>query len=115
MPEVLAPSKTGEPQKIRFKVEGISSWVFFYGCKEGTCSGLEYHAGWSGHSTNRGIVINKWNQAHRFGRAYSDGDGDPVLEMDVDFEGGVHYENIVASMDTWRAIIGSFRTEVVDN
>jgi hypothetical protein len=114
-PEVLDPSKAGEAQTVRFKVEGNTSLVLFFDCKEGTCSNIQYYAGWNGRSKNRDVVINRWNQSHRFGRAYSDRDGDPVLEMDVDFEGGVHYENIVASMDTWRAIIGSFRADVIDN
>jgi len=114
-PEVLVPSTAGQPQKVRFMVEGSTSTVLVYGCKEGTCSSIQYYSGWSGHSKNRDIVINRWNQTHRFWRAYSDQEGDLVLEMDVDLEGGIHYENIVTSIDTWRAIVGSFRTEVIDN
>jgi len=33
--------------------------------------------------------MNEWNKSHRFTRAYSDDDSNPVLESDLDFAGGV--------------------------
>lgn len=38
--------------------------------------------------------INDWNRTKRFSRAYLDKDGDPVLEADLDFEGGVTTESV---------------------
>lgn len=38
--------------------------------------------------------INDWNRTKRFSRAYLDKDGDPVLEADLDFEGGVTNESV---------------------
>ncbi len=34
-------------------------------------------------------VINEWNMTKMFTKAYLDQDGDPVLEMDVDLDGGI--------------------------
>lgn len=39
-------------------------------------------------------TINEWNRGRRFSRAYLDTDGDPVLEADLDFEGGVTEESV---------------------
>ncbi|MEE4301337.1 MAG: YbjN domain-containing protein [Pseudomonadales bacterium] len=33
--------------------------------------------------------VNTWNQEKRFARAYLDGDGDPVVEAELDLAGGV--------------------------
>lgn len=38
--------------------------------------------------------INDWNRTKRFSRAYLDKDNDPVLEADLDFEGGVTTESV---------------------
>ncbi|MDR1164392.1 MAG: YbjN domain-containing protein [Deltaproteobacteria bacterium] len=33
--------------------------------------------------------VNAWNQTKRFSRSYMDEDNDPVLELDLDFAGGI--------------------------
>lgn len=38
--------------------------------------------------------INEWNRAMKFSRAYLDGDGDPTLSSELDFEGGVTSDTI---------------------
>ena len=38
--------------------------------------------------------INEWNKKHRFSRAYIDDSNDPVLESDLDFDGGVTLESL---------------------
>lgn len=43
--------------------------------------------------TNNGSVtidkVNTWNESKSYSRSYLDSDGDPVLELDIDLEGGV--------------------------
>ena len=39
--------------------------------------------------------INEWNRRRRFSSAYLDRDNDPVLQADLDFEGGVTGETIL--------------------
>ena len=46
--------------------------------------------------------VNEWNQQKRFSRAYIDKDGDPVLEADIDFTGGVTEANIKAWVKLYR-------------
>ncbi len=57
-------------------------------------------------------TVNEWNKSKRFGRAYIDGDGDPVVELDYDLEGGVTDESVKVWFDTVTAIVRSFRTFV---
>ena len=57
-------------------------------------------------------TVNEWNKSKRFGRAYIDSDGDPVVELDYDLEGGVTDDSVKVWFDTVTAIVRSFRTFV---
>ncbi len=52
--------------------------------------------------------MNEWNADHRFGRAYADGDRNPVLESDLDFAGGVTDGAIKAWINLFGAQIKSY-------
>jgi hypothetical protein len=52
--------------------------------------------------------MNEWNRGHRFTRAYRDGDGDSVLESDIDFTGGVTDANIKAWIKIFRNAMGQY-------
>ncbi len=52
--------------------------------------------------------MNEWNADHRFGRAYADGDRNPVLESDLDFAGGVTDGTIKAWINLFGAQIKSY-------
>lgn len=52
-------------------------------------------------------LMNRWNRDYRFARAYRDDEGDPVLEADLDFVGGVTEETI-------KAWVRLFRDNVMD-
>lgn len=52
--------------------------------------------------------MNDWNSNHRFGRAYSDDDENPVLESDLDFAGGVTDEIIQAWIKLFGAQVKSY-------
>ena len=52
--------------------------------------------------------MNEWNSDHRFGRAYADDDGNPVLESDLDFAGGVTDDIIKAWIKLYGAQVKSY-------
>ena len=52
--------------------------------------------------------MNQWNADHRFGRAYADDDGNPVLESDLDFAGGVTDDIIKAWIKLYAAQVKSY-------
>lgn len=78
-----------EPGVYRFTVKGGYQIVLFNKTDD-----IQLYA----VLTERGEVslstINAWNHGRRFSRAYLDEDGDPVLEADLDFEGGVTEESV---------------------
>jgi hypothetical protein len=58
-------------------------------------------------------VINKWNNRSRGTRAYLDEDGDPCLEMDVDFEGGINEFAFYGYLSWFKLQLERFEEEVV--
>jgi hypothetical protein len=53
-------------------------------------------------------LVNAWNQKKRFTKAYLDDDGDPVLEMDLDLEGGVAEDRVRDSIKTFAISVRTF-------
>ena len=99
----------GDP-KITSGAEGKTFVVLFYGCKEGRCVAYQMHAGFD-VSTSPGLAkINEWNTKNRFGRAFLDGDNDPIVEMDMDTERGYTTEAISNNLATWLAVLSKFVT-----
>lgn len=104
----LTTGKNGSPV-IESAAEGSKFLVFFYDCTEGrNCKTIQFFIGFT-----QPVVgldrINEWNKAHRFGRAYIDREGDPVVEMDVDLDkGGMPRALFVANLDTWMSIVAKF-------
>lgn len=56
---------------------------------------------------------NQWNLTKKYSRAYIDKDGDPVLELDLDLEGGVTVARIKDYILTCKVSMFVFRREVV--
>ncbi|GEM_PF-1289929 len=44
--------------------------------------------------------VNRWNSDARYSRSYLDGDGDPVIEMDLKLTGGVTLERVQSFLRT---------------
>ncbi len=52
--------------------------------------------------------VNEWNATKRFSRVYIDGDGDAVIEWDVDLEGGTTTGALKESIRTYRMVVMTF-------
>ena len=80
-----------------FTYRGILTTLVVY---DKTASGgygsLLLYAGWSTTDTTSLETINAWNCASRFGRAYADETGDPVIELDLLVAAGVTVATIRA-------------------
>ena len=98
----------GDPV-IQIEADGNKFVLLFYNCTRGKeCKTIQYFTGYTDPvvSFER---INEWNKTHRFGRAYIDHEGDPVVEMDVDLDhGGLSRTLFLDNLDTWIAIVGAF-------
>lgn len=58
--------------------------------------------------------VNEWNLNKSYTKAYLDNDGDPVLEMDVDLEGGVTVARVKDSIRTFNQSMSLFLREVAN-
>ncbi|MDW8480224.1 MAG: YbjN domain-containing protein [Xanthomonadales bacterium] len=55
---------------------------------------------------------NEWNRDLRFARVYLDQDGDPVLEAELDFVGGVRRANVEHFIRSFGDAVGTFLNRV---
>lgn len=104
-------SKAGEDPYLESNRNGLKFLVLFMNCTDNkNCKTLQYYMGFNdakGVSMER---LNEWNKTKRFGRAYRDDEGDPVLEMDVDVDfAGIPRENIGETFNTWASLMDSYR------
>lgn len=56
---------------------------------QGRYASLLFYTGWATEDEISLALINDWNSGSRFGRAYVDDSGDPVIELDLLMAGGV--------------------------
>ena len=95
----------GESDQPIFKFDLAGYQVLLILAKDHTDAQLYVGFGGRQVSTDK---VNEWNARHRFGRAYRDKDGEPVLESDIDFTGGVTEANIKAWVKLFRDLMGSY-------
>lgn len=101
----------GDP-RITGRIDGYRYSVFFYGCASGErCTNIAFNAGWITKDVDLDR-INEWNRDRRYGRAYLDRDGDPVVEMDVNIEFGVSRMNFDDTFALWSSILKEFANYV---
>jgi len=53
-------------------------------------------------------TVNTWNKDMRFSRAFLDSDGDPVLEADLDMDGGVTVDRVKDFLRTYSMSLTRF-------
>ena len=92
------------------RMGGLRALLFLTDCRGGRCGSLQLFAGFSMRNPPTLERINAWNQEKRFSRAYLDKDGDPVLESELDLEGGVTRRAIISFLDTFERSLSRFAT-----
>lgn len=108
----LDKDSAGDP-RITGRIDGYRYTLFFYGCTGGEkCTNLTFNAGWDLETFDL-TRINDWNRERRYGRAYLDNEGDPIVEMDVNIEFGVSRTNFDDNFALWSSILKDF-AEFVD-
>lgn len=93
---------------------GSAFRVLFYGCKANKdCETIQFYAGYDKKSETGLASINEWNRTKRFGRAYLDAEGDPILAMDVDLDdGGVSKELFTDNLQFWASVKAAFEEHI---
>ncbi len=108
----LEKTEAGDPM-IRSASSGSRFTVFFYNCTKGAdCATVQFFTGYQ----KKGLKlerINEWNRDQRFGRAYIDKEGEPVVEMDVDLDdGGVSTALFTDNLEFWTSIMSDFEKHI---
>jgi hypothetical protein len=88
--------------------------VIFYGCTQNRdCATIQFAAGYDKKSETSLASINDWNRTKRFGRAYLDAEGDPILGMDVDLDdGGVSTALFIDNLQFWTSVKAAFEQHI---
>jgi len=85
--------------------------IFFYGCEAGSCKDITLYSWYEPPLRTSSDQIHAWNDIHRQARnwthAYIDEEGDTILVMNINAEGGI-------GEDALRALIFSFLLEAQD-
>ena len=108
---VTRRTQLGEGDYLKFNIGPFKALIFPYGCSP-DFSSLQFHIGFKARPDQQ--VVNRWNQDNRYGRAFLDDDGHPVLQYDIDLEGGATLELILEAQKTFRALVEDFNESVVE-
>lgn len=95
----------------------LETLLLFMNCDDSrkNCKTMQYYLGFDDAEDVTSDKMNTWNRENRFGRAYIDDVGDPVLEMDVDMDfDGLPRVNVVETLNTWQALIDAYRIHLYD-
>jgi len=108
----LTEDNRGDPM-VTGRIDGTRYQVLFYGCTNGAeCRSIQFSAGWITDGAVSRAQIGEWNRTRRFGKAFLDNEGDPVLQWDVNLFGGVSRRNLDDTFDWWRIVLAQFEDSV---
>jgi hypothetical protein len=94
--------------KVVWKLEGSRCRLFV--SSEG--KSIQFYTVLTGSNANM-RKVNDWNKSKRYSRCYLDDDGDPVLELDLDLEGGVTVDRLRDFLRTCRTSFPVWVKELV--
>lgn len=111
--EGYSPKREGEGSEPRIEMEmaGYMASLYFYGCddKGANCKSVQFYAGFNPKTNPTLQAMNDYARDNRWGRIYLDGEGDPVIEMDVDLEaGGMSEALFIDNIAYWNSILERF-------
>ncbi|MGM0677661.1 YbjN domain-containing protein [Ectothiorhodospira marina] len=104
----------GDPM-ITGRMDGTRYFIMFYGCSDNrNCKTIRFSSAWATEGQYTLADMNDWNEGYRFGKAYLDDEGDPVLEMNVNLHYGVSRRNLDDTIDWWRVALEQFKADVLN-
>jgi len=109
----LGADKIGDPM-ITSGVNGTKFQIYFYNCKDNkNCATVQFRSGYALKTRVSLERINEFNRSQRFGRAYLDKEGDPILEMDVDLDdGGLSPALFIDNVEFWATVLPNFEKHI---
>lgn len=109
----LTKDNQGDP-KINSATGGSNFRIYFYGCTANMdCKSIQFAAGFDLTDGTTLDVVNEWNAAKRYTKAYLDDEQDPLIEMDINLDfGGVSENNFRDSLDLWEGLLAGFKRHI---
>lgn len=107
----LLADEYGDPL-IEARAGGRPYDITFYDCTANRdCQSFMLRAGFAARGQTEAEMAG-WNRSQRFGKAYLDEAGNPVVELDVNMAGGVTRANIEDTFDRWQLTLNKFAGHV---
>lgn len=107
----LLADEYGDPL-IEARAGGRPYDITFYDCTANRdCQSFMLRAGFAARGQTEAQMAG-WNRSQRFGKAYLDEAGNPVVELDVNMAGGVTRANIEDTFDRWQLTLNKFAGHV---
>ena len=98
-------------QNVAAEIDGVKFGVYALDCKDDRCGSIQFAANFRRTPNITAALLNDWNREKRWGRAYVDKSGNGLwVEFDVDLTPGGSYELLDDNCDTWKRMIGDFKT-----
>ncbi|MEO0392600.1 MAG: YbjN domain-containing protein [Pseudomonadota bacterium] len=100
---------------VSSSASGVNFDVFFYDCNTDDpkrCESLMLTTVFDFEEAVPLTVANDWNLNNRFGRAYIDNEGDPIIELDYEMLGGVTAGNLHQTFKYWENTVGDFSEKI---
>ena len=106
----IKSDSSGNP-RITSTSEGVRFSVYFYGCNNGRgCDSIQFQAGFDFNDPQPQDLVARWNSAKRYTRAVLTENGDPIVRLDVNLDGGVSRANFEDTFNIWTILLGADRS-----
>ncbi len=102
------PASTGQVEYLVFTLSGHKSIIALYQCKQEHCGTIKMTTFFKPPKPIGAKQINTWNQTRRYTRAYLNKEGNPILEADIDLDGGAPKEVVVDFVMRQQSMIAWF-------
>lgn len=107
----LSADDHGDPL-VEAIVGGRPYDITFYECTDNVdCRSVMLRAAFRARGQTGGEMAD-WNRTERFGKAYLDAQGNPVIEMNVNMAGGVTLANLEDTLTRWQTTLDAFAGHV---
>jgi len=98
---------------VRSGTQGTGFRAYLYICdKAGACEDLQFSAGFDLPNGLSAEKVNDWVRRKRYTRVWLDKEGDPYIELDMNLDGCVTAENVVANLRMWDHLLGQFKEHI---
>lgn len=109
LPVEITTDDAGDPL-IKSSSENLNWRVYFYDCKAGRCTSIQFSSGFDLDNGMTYAKCNEWNYTKRFGRCALDDEMDPYARYDIDVAKGYTSESMAYALDTWLLVVPTFST-----